>query len=787
MKTNNLNKWIEKNENIDINNFDNFIKDFETWLLGQKEYCKKFLWVDFDVKFEIKSYHTFAFDLESKNIIIPTNFLENYYSNLKSNNNQNKYLYTFDDLKFWLYHELSHYRDIINEKNQNNRNVMVNFLKSLQKEKIKISDDKYIPIWRQLHIFFNCIDDIVVNTEVEMFIWAWINKQDLLWFYKYNLFADIKEKKGGDYAIKNWNKIYVWDEIGTHYINDKNDVDYSKIQFYNSFSYFFLRKFMVPDQKVLLDKKVENVIYKNDSRTQVNTYKGSIRQMINNMNSYYLEVSKNEKYNKRCKNLQYEYIKAVDELEKILKNEYLTKIIQQCILKTNTSRNFLAWSISFFDLIKLFTLSTWRESKDHNLDIAPSYRYEIYKILFLPLQKGFILMDLLTQDIKKEWELELEWELEWKGWLKWEWIHHSPDIKEKLKFLEDLEKSDEKREVKKLIKKQNEKTIYDTNSILKSSWVSEIWLDTYNNIINKYYDMVIELFDFFLKELQDLDIKETILEYKSRKWKFNIKDFVWVISKDPEINDIWKKRFYDKKEVIEKLSEKLKKVDLTIAIDVSWSMDQFKWKNWILNIVSTVLFLTMKKLEAHIQNIIWDTDYNIDVKYILYWDWKPFTSYNSNINSSSQEVLIAFMNENIISLTWWTNDTTAWVNIANEFDKYMSSNTEYVEEILDGKRKPIILQLADIDVTENWVEILKKVFKKYIIDDNKLETIPIKRIILWNVDTVEYDESKEKLNWQKNILPDGRVVLKQIWIKSKNEIISQIKKLFENFFKDLNI
>jgi hypothetical protein len=39
------------------------------------------------------------------------------------------------------------------------------------------------------------VDDIIVNTEVEMFIGSRIDKKHLNGFYKYNLFADVVETK----------------------------------------------------------------------------------------------------------------------------------------------------------------------------------------------------------------------------------------------------------------------------------------------------------------------------------------------------------------------------------------------------------------------------------------------------------------------------------------------------------------------------------------------------------------------------------------------------------------
>jgi hypothetical protein len=145
-------------------------------------------------------------------------------------------------------------------------------------------------------------------------------------------------------------------------------------------------------------------------------------------------------------------------------------------------------------------------------------------------------------------------------------------------------------------------------------------------------------------------------------------------------------------------------------------------------------------------------------------------------------------------MTWGTNDTTAWQQIASEFDKKLWLNSEYVQEINEKKRKPIILQIADTDVSENWVEYLQKIFLKYLWDPNRVTTLPMKRIILWQelqqeISLEEYLEQKKNnniWNWDPVFLPNGRVQLKQIGVKRKQDILAQIMSLFENFFDDIN-
>ncbi|MDR1945325.1 MAG: hypothetical protein LBQ59_04605 [Candidatus Peribacteria bacterium] len=48
------------------------------------------------------------------------------------------------------------------------------------------------------------------------------------------------------------------------------------------------------------------------------------------------------------------------------------------------------------------------------------------------------------------------------------------------------------------------------------------------------------------------------------------------ISDDPTLSELDKKRFYDKKEFIEQISKTIKKIDLTMAIDISGSTSSFR-------------------------------------------------------------------------------------------------------------------------------------------------------------------------------------------------------------------
>ncbi len=806
--------------------FDTFLEYFDTWIQGQKSAMRHFLWVNSPIHIIYKDLPTFAFQPNTKNIIIPLSFLKVFHRNITQNKPWNPFLYSFEDLKMGIYHELSHFRDMLHEKDSKKRWAMIQILKHIQKEKIMINANKYIPIANQMHDLVNCVDDIIVNTEVEMNLQAEISREYMQGVYIYNLFADVYEENWWDYRVsKEWGIEYVWEGNGTHRINDKGEIDYSSKQLSQAFPNFLLRSFMVKSQSIKLPEKVENILFSNKHRRARPSWKISIQRQVWQMKAYFNEIENNPQYTKRVQKLKPEYMQIIEILEKAKDNEQLENLLSQSIKNTNTTRRFYEKTINLIDIIRLFTLSSGKENS-HELDISPWMRYEIYKALFLPLQKSFILMDLLTKDIKdsnKKWE-NGEWKNgKWENgeWEKGKWengkweddkpwdenqekepqdawsgngpVHESPDIDEKIKFLEEVDKEENKKEQEELAKKQVEKSQYDVDSIFDGSGVWKVWKDIFEHISHKYNEYIKEIVEFFIKELAKLERKEIREEYSGKKWTLDPQKLRSYIAQDPSMSQIDTKKLYKRYNYREKIAETLKKIDLTLAIDISGSTNSFRGKDGMINIISTLLFVAMKHIEQHINHTLWIPDYTIPVEFLLYGDGTPYSSYHSEHKNSSNEVRIAEMNEKLISLDGGTNDTTAWEKISHEFNAQLSQDPEYTQEIKDHKRRPIILQIADSDVSENGVESIKKVMKKHLQDDALIDSLPIKRIILWNIQNInisqqEYEARKkmwELWNWEPNFLPDGSVQLKQISIKSRDEILGQIKALFKNFFVDM--
>lgn len=254
-----------------------------------------------------------------------------------------------------------------------------------------------------------------------------------------------------------------------------------------------------------------------------------------------------------------------------------------------------------------------------------------------------------------------------------------------------------------------------------------------------------------------------------------------------------KQRLYDKKERINIIGKKLKKIDLIFAIDISWSTKNFRWKDGMLNIIPTILFIVMKHIEQYISNLIDEPNYSIPVNYILYWDGNPFSSFTSAHKNDPEQVKMSELNQEIVQLDGWTNDPTAWKKITYHLNDFMKNNPKYVEEVKTKQRKPMILQISDSDVSENWVNVLKTLLQEYFLDQQIVDSIP-KRIVLWNIEWIhnisesEYQQKKadgELWNWEP-VYENGKLKLRQIWVKQKKEITESIKALYSGFFSDLN-
>ena len=167
--------------------------------------------------------------------------------------------------------------------------------------------------------------------------------------------------------------------------------------------------------------------------------------------------------------------------------------------------------------------------------------------------------------------------------------------------------------------------------------------------------------------------------------------------------------------------------------------------------------------------------------------------------------MLAEANYKIISLDGGTYDVDWWNKSAEKIITDFDNNEWYVEDIESDKMKAIVLQIADSDVTEEWVKQFRNKLRERYWDQSEeiLKWIETKRLILWErrdgedyITEEEYEAKKDSSFppvpiidpktglYEKN--PEWRIHVKisEIGIKKKSEISENVKKLFDNLFVD---
>ena len=127
----------------------------------------------------------------------------------------------------------------------------------------------------------------------------------------------------------------------------------------------------------------------------------------------------------------------------------------------------------------------------------------------------------------------------------------------------------------------------------------------------------------------------------------------------------------------------------------------------------------------------------------------------------------------IQEISGWTDDRQWWAKVSQEIERFLKEDKQYYQEVKSWKRRPVVLQIADTDVTENWVKYVKSMLKRLGLEP---EAISFKRLILW-----KYKERIFKSNewWDKEV--DWKLIKRQEFVWRKDEIVEKIKELFRNF------
>ena len=746
-------------------------------------------------------------------------------------------------IKFWIFHEFSHYRDMIKESDITWDESMLRVLQNIAKKKIIFEEwweKRKIPIWHIIHTLYNCIDDIVVNTEVWNYTHAEISKGDMKSVYQRYLFPDYKKDKEGEK-----------DENGGKKTDDKSkekkkkelnldwEVDYSKYPLFEAFPYYFLRGYMVTDQKIKLPDVIESILFSKETWKPL-PWSMSIKKLREVFKAKIEEAKNwnNPRYAKFEKNL----IEQMSRLNVLLSPEKVAKIntkLKVALLdpllpwtvirlswwreKTKWKDQFISTVLSLEDIVGLFTVTMGKEN-DHRLVVSPARRYDIISEIFEPIMTTFILMALLDKDLPKKkkkqgkgkWEGQWggwgwwggwgglqEWEdsEEWEDWEDWEW--EDWELEGKIKDLKDAIDYKKKKEEEQKRKDEAKKTNRSLSDILKNHGFTEEdaknAIKSLNKITQNFKWEIVEFTEILKEELKQLELdfeKKIVL---ARKWKrTNYDSVVKKLWEHFDDMDISRERIYEKKKVQEALQQEFKKLVFYFMLDVSWSTMSLRGDNWMLNWTAIALAIALHNVEQDIRDLIWDPDYSIPIKFVIYSNWASLITCKFN----SFDEMLAEANYDIVCGSWWTSDADWWSKSADVILKDFDDNGTYVEDIEKGNMKAFVLQIADTDVTPDGVlELKRKVKSKFWVKwEEILKGIERKRLIIWEMREEEKfltEEEIGKMTWEfkpviieKNWHPVRderwrvRVKINEVCAKRKSDIKESVGKLFQNLFAD---
>lgn len=822
--------------------FENFKKEYENILYS-------FIWYKDKAEFVLDDdADTFYFSPKKKVVWIPTKWLIEYCS-LKDKEDEDSKLKKLD-WKFALAHEFSHFRDMLKEKDIRKEASMYQVLKKLAGQKIQISDKEYIPIWKMIHDIYNCLDDIVVNYEVINFMDFGINKAQVKTLYQKINFADYIKNPNWEKELNldkpvDYTKIPDYTAISYYFLRKKMVPDQDIVLSDNLNQILFSENGRnrtwyqsLKQLKEVFDKEVENAKNSTDPETKKRYEK--IKQAIVRQT-----ISLNELINNR------DYPKTL--LSKALKSlsQYDTSKIsswnislEQIIDLFTASRGWDDWHIlcilpdlryqiyeSIFDpiirtLILIHCLhmdikENNKKSKNWKWEKSESSGNENWE-----WQAGKW-EDWEPDDSKEsEWNDSEEssenesWEWQSRKWEDWEpdgskesesnsseesdwetensgkWSY-SRSLEDALKTIEEAAEYNANQTAKEKRKKQSEKVWLSIAELLNEKWVSQEDWNLKETVQKNFLSYIEQITKILYNELYALDIQTDTQKTISKKWSLNYDEFMKEFSQSFLDWDFSEKSIYERNKKIEQIKEEFKKLVFYFMIDVSGSTDWFKWQKWLLNGVPLSLAVSIKNAEKAIQNILWDASYKIPIKFIIYTNQVNYFTKDEDLKDFDLE--ITRVNSAILRLTWWTEDTQWWKMVWETLVNDFKTHPEYIEDIKNWDMKPVVIQIADSDVTEDGVKWLESVISQNFWEEVVRAFNP-RRIILWQEIEVEKPENmieKEKWNWAPEyvILPNWQIAtdekwnklvrVKEIWVRSQKDIIKWIRALFTNFFADV--
>ena len=783
--------------------FKLFVKEYEADLY-------RFIGYEDTASFQLdEKAHTFYFHPQKKLIGVPLQWFQDY---LKDKNNPNHLM----TAKIGLAHEFSHFRDMLREKISTGKGTMYEVLQKLSKKKILIGKGKFLPIGEKIHTFYNSIDDIIVNEEVMRFIPFGLTKKDFHKDYQEDAFADYKKQKGGNYRLTPQGMKAVEEGTGDHILNTTQAVDYSKDPNAKALAYFFLRNAMVGDQKILLSEGLTNILFspsgKKLSRRKsfAQTYQFLEKSIAHAKESNDPEIKK-----------KYELLKSALQTQLLKLKGYDTNKLQTIQIIINKAWSEISQSydttkinpmmISLYDLVYSLSLSKGKD-RNHELCIMPALRYQIYEQVFEPLLETLILIDAL-QGEEQDWESEnQEWKDKDQEWndKDQEWENESQKIpysgkgtynrslEEHMKELEELADYQHDQEIKKALDQQKKNAELKIASLTESYGVSETEVAFTNQVKKNFQEYTASILEILYKELETLDMQINTTKTASKKWKLIYNQFMDALPSSYLDGNFDQKNIYERTEFSEFLEKDFKKLLFYFVLDVSGSTERFRNANGLMNGIMTSLTIALKNVEKKIQTLLADPSYSIPIKFVIYTDSVVYFSKKADTEPQKPyELELIKVNHLLNTISWGTNDVQWWKQISKCMVDDLQSSEGAVKEIEDWKMKPVVLQISDSDVTDYGLNELQNTLTTAFGEEVEKRLLP-KRIILWETRETNYteEELKSKGIWSpeiikdahgKEIIKDGKklINIKEIWVRSKSEIIKQIALIFQNFFADV--
>ena len=367
-----------------------------------------------------------------------------------------------------------------------------------------------------------------------------------------------------------------------------------------------------------------------------------------------------------------------------------------------------------------------------------------------------------------------------------------------MKELEELADYQHDQETKKALDQQKKNAELQIASLTESYGVSEAEVAFTNQVKKNFQEYTASILEILYKELETLDMQINTTKTASKKWKLNYDQFMDALPSSYLDGNFDQKNIYERIEFSEFLEKDFKKLLFYFVLDVSGSTERFRNANGLMNGIMTSLTIALKNVEKKIQTLLADPSYSIPIKFVIYTDSVVYFSQNADTEPQKPyELELIKVNHLLNTISWGTNDVQWWKQISKCMVDDLQSSEGAVKEIEDWKMKPVALQISDSDVTDYGLNLLQNTLTTAFGEEVEKRLLA-KRIILWETRETSYteEELKAKGIWSpeiikdahgKEIIKDGKklINIKEVWIRSKKEIIEQIALIFQNFFADV--